>query len=142
MCCEILTGGDERIAAASFDCIVKDTGEKEDGEDNRVLPGGEVVFFNLPPVVDDSGDRGDIDEAMEALPVFSAHGPKDEGCWFAWTAAGVVYKMTCSPDGQWTQSACTTTCLLTSGMASGSQAYTCRITNGVGACESGGNCTL
>lgn len=29
--------------------------------------------------MDDTGDSGDVDEAVETLPVFAAHGSHDEG---------------------------------------------------------------
>src|SRR6266566_5273233 len=63
----------------AFDEDVGDPGEEEDGEDEGVEGGGVVAFLDEPPVMDDSGDCGDVDEAVEALPVFSAHGTQDEG---------------------------------------------------------------
>src|SRR6266700_2029021 len=63
----------------TFDEDVGDPGEEEDGEDDGVERGGVVAFLDEPPVVDDSGDGGDVDEAVEALPVFPSHGAQDEG---------------------------------------------------------------
>src|SRR5258707_3342248 len=64
---------------AAFHEDVGDAGEEEDGEDEGVEGGGVVAFLDEPPVVDDAGDGGDVDEAVETLPVFSAHGAEDEG---------------------------------------------------------------
>ena len=68
-----------QILFAALDEDVGDAGEEEDGEDDGVECGGVVAFLDEPPVVDDAGDGGDVDEAVEALPVFSAHGAQDEG---------------------------------------------------------------
>src|SRR5260370_5114824 len=65
---------------AAFHEDVGDAGEEEDGEDEGVEGGGVVAFLDEPPVVDDAGDGGDVDEGVEELPVFSAHGA-EEGGW-------------------------------------------------------------
>jgi hypothetical protein len=63
----------------AFDEDICDAGEEQDGQDERVEGGGVVAFFDEPPVVDDSGDGGNVDEAVKSLPAFSAHGAEDEG---------------------------------------------------------------
>ena len=67
-----------RGAFAALDEDVRYAGEEEDGQDGGVECGGVVALLDEPPVVDDSGDGGDVDEAVETLPVFSAHGTEDE----------------------------------------------------------------
>jgi len=64
---------------AALDEGVGDAGEKEDGKDGGVLPWGANSGFDQPPEVDDGGYSGDVDEAVEALPVFAPHGSQDEG---------------------------------------------------------------
>ena len=66
-------------ALEAFDQGVGDAGEEQDGEDCGVLPGEADAGFDQPPVVDAAGDGGDVDEAVEALPVLAAHGAHDEG---------------------------------------------------------------
>ena len=68
-------GGECPIA---FEKNVSDAGEEEDGEDGGVFPGGVVAALDEPPEVDDAADGGDVDKAVETLPVFAAHGPHDE----------------------------------------------------------------
>src|SRR5258707_330617 len=78
--CDALNGFEQRlIFFGAFDEDVRDSGEEEDGQDDGVERGGVVAFLDEPPVVDDSGDGGDVDEAVETLPVFSAHGTQNEG---------------------------------------------------------------
>src|ERR1700730_11090528 len=64
---------------AAFDEDVGYAGEEEDGEDEGVERGRVVAFLDQPPVMDNAGGGGDVDEAVEALPVFAAHGSEDEG---------------------------------------------------------------
>src|SRR5207302_7432052 len=68
-----------RGLVAAFDKDVGYAGDEEDGEDQGVEGRGVVAFLDEPPVVNDAGDGGDVDEAVEALPVFSSHGAQDEG---------------------------------------------------------------
>jgi len=54
-------------------------GEEEDGQEYGDLPRGVVSFFYEPPEVDDASAGCEVDEAVETLPVFAAHGSHDEG---------------------------------------------------------------
>ena len=53
-------------------------GGEEDGEDEGVGEGGAVAGFDEPPEVDDGGDGGEVDEAVEERPAFAADGAEDE----------------------------------------------------------------
>lgn len=65
----------------------------------------------------------------------------NDGCGYIWTAPNNVYRAHCDARGQWVDMGlCTATCLLISGVASGSQAHYCQMRAGQAMCLSGGNC--
>src|SRR5207249_3251062 len=60
--CDALNGFERRLVFfAALDEDVGYAGEEEDGEDHGVEGRGVVAFLDEPPIVDDSGDGGDVD---------------------------------------------------------------------------------
>lgn len=70
--------GGSRLAQPFYRGI-DDAHQKENAENGGYLPWSANASFDEPPVVDYSGDRGHVDEAMETLPGLASHGPHDEG---------------------------------------------------------------
>src|SRR5271170_1487289 len=68
-----------RKSLASFEENVNDSREEQNRQHGGDLPRGVVAALDHPPVVDDAADGGNVDEAVDALPVFAAHGSQDEG---------------------------------------------------------------
>ena len=58
---------------------IDESGGEQEGENGGDLPGGADARFNKPPEVDAGGDRSDVDQAVETLPVLAADGSHDGG---------------------------------------------------------------
>lgn len=54
--------------------------EKEEGEEDGVEEGEAVIGLDEPVVVDNAGEGGHVDEAVESLPVFSAETANPTSC--------------------------------------------------------------
>ena len=58
---------------------VDDASEQKHGQNGGVFPWGTDAGFDQPPEMDDACDGSDVDQTMQALPVFASHGPHDKG---------------------------------------------------------------